>query len=282
MKRADVISVRNLFSGRARYRCGPARPGFVWSPSQVAQLIVDLETAARESFDEEDVPQEALYLGVATVSPPKSGVYTIVDGQQRFIVLAMYLAFARDRVETNKERNRLDQMLVRRAFRRPPEPRFRLTPEDHAWFAHFILPPGATKRLPATAPLGSPRELLLAARFMEHCFSAYSPADLRSNVDFLLHHTAMVRSLAQPEIPVEVAQAFQEAIAAHVQAQAQAQAKPHAAPSLKAPATPKPASRPTPALALPTAPPPPEKRPTLSMPHWNDPVPADRYRVAAE
>ena len=45
------------------------------------------------------------------------------------------------------------------------QPRLRQSPEDHAWFAHFILPPGATKRLPATAPLGSPRELLLAARF---------------------------------------------------------------------------------------------------------------------
>jgi hypothetical protein len=238
--------------------------------------MVDLENAARDSFDEEDVPEEALYLGVVTVSPPKSGVYTIIDGQQRFIILTMFLAFARDRVATNRERNRLDQMLVRRAFRRHPEPRFRLTPEDHAWFGHFILPPGATKRLPASAPLGSPRELLLAARFLEHCFSGYSPKDLRSIVDFLLHHTAMVRSLAQPQAPAEVAQAFQAAIAAHVQSSG--------APSLQAPVA-QSQPRPTPSLAAPPAPAPtpaPEPRPSFSMPLWNDPVPADRYRVAAE
>ncbi len=260
MKRADVVSVRNLFSGRSRYRCGPARPGFVWGPPQVAQLIVDLENAARDSFDEEDVPEEALYLGVVTVSPPQSGVYTIVDGQQRFIVVTMFLAFARDRVATNNERNKLDRLLVRRAFGRHPEPRFRLTPEDHAWFAHFILPPGATKRLPATAPLGSPRELLLAARFMEHCFSGYSDADLRSIVDFLLHHTAVVRSLAHQHAPIYAPPAVP-------------------APTLSAPSLASP-SRPMPQPPAPERPMP--ERPSLATPLWNDPVPADRYHVAAE
>jgi len=216
----------------------------------VAQLIVDIESAARDSFDEEDVPEEALYLGVVTVSPAKSGVYTLLDGQQRFIVLAMFLAFARDRAAGNRERNRLDRMLVRRTFGRHPEPRFRLTPEDHAWFAHFILPPGATKRLPATAPLGSPRELLLAARFMEHCFSGYSAADLSSIVDFLLHHTAMVRSLGHQHVPAQ------------------------AAPTVPVPALPAP-SLASPAHAAP-------QQPSFSSPLWNDPVPADRYRVAAE
>ena len=250
------------------------KTGLCLGPHQVAQLIVDLENAARDSFDEEDVPEEALYLGVVTVSTPTSGVYTVLDGQQRFIVLAMFLAFARDRAASNRERNRLDQMLVRRGIGRPPEPRFRLTPEDHAWFAHFILPPGATKRLPPTAPLGSPRELLLAARFMEHCFSGYSADDLRSIIDFLLHHTAMVRSLAQPPVPAEVVQAFQAAIAAQAQPSYPA---PYAQAPAPAPAT---NSPPRPALAAP--PPTSEARPSFSMPLWNDPVPADRHRVAAE
>lgn len=197
MKRADVVSVGRLFSGAARFRCGPARPGFHWGPPQVAQILVDLETSARDSVDEEDVPEERFYLGVITVSPQPRGVVTLLDGQQRLVTLAMFLAFARDRMPNNSERNRIDRLLIRRSFGRAPEPRLRLAPEDHAWFAHFILPPGATRRLPATAPLGSPKELLLAARFMEHTFANYTVNDLRNIVDFLMHHTAVVRSIAE-------------------------------------------------------------------------------------
>lgn len=201
MKRANVVSVRSLFSGGTRLRCASSPRGFHWQPPQVAQLLVDLETTARDCLDEEDVPEERLYLGVITTSSPKSGFATLYDGRQRLTVLSMFMAFARDRLPTNRERNRLDRMLVRRSLGRPPEPRLRQSPEDHAWFAHFILPPGATKRLPAAAPLGSPRELLLAARFMEHAFAGYSLDELRSMVDFLLHHTAMVRSLGEYVAP---------------------------------------------------------------------------------
>ncbi len=202
MKRANIVTIGDLFGGKSRYRCGPARPGFHWEPPQIAQFIVDLEDAARESHDEEDVSQERLYLGVITVSPPKSGLSMLLDGQQRLVLIAMFLAFARDRMPTNRERNRLDRVLVRRAWNRPPEARLRLSPEDHAWFGHFILPPGATTRLPHSAPLGSPRELLLAARFMEHAFANYDLHELRSIVDFLLHHTAVCRSLADARQPV--------------------------------------------------------------------------------
>ncbi len=197
MKRADIVSVRSLFAGSLRYRCGPARPGFHWGPQQVAQLVVDLETAARDSIDEEDVPEERLYLGIITVCPQNGGVSTLLDGQQRLATLSMFIAFARDRVPTPSLRNRLDRLLMRRAIGRLPEPRLRLAPEDHAWFSHFILPHGATRRLPATAPLGSPKEMLLAARFLEHAFANYTPADIVNMADFLMHHTAVVRSVAE-------------------------------------------------------------------------------------
>ena len=206
MKRANIVTIGDLFGGKSRYRCGPAHSGFVWQPPQIAQMIVDLEDAARECLHEEDVSEERFYLGVITVSPAKSGLATLLDGQQRLALIAMFLAFARDRLPTNRERNKIDRALVRRTWNRPPEPRLRLAPEDHAWFSHFILPPGATRRLPQTAPLGSPRELMLAARFMEHAFAAYAVEELRSIVDFLLHHTAVCRSIEvqhqhQPDTP---------------------------------------------------------------------------------
>ncbi len=200
MKRADVASVRSLFSGSARYRTGPARPGFVWGPAEVAQLVVDLENSARDLGDDADddtLDEERFYLGAITVSRLGRGAFALVDGQQRLTMIQMFLAFARDRIHHGGDRLRLDRLLVRRAFARPPEPRLRLSPEDHAWFAHFILPPGATTRLPPTAPLGSPRYLLLAARFLEHTFAGYSQADIRRVTCFLLDNTAMVRSVAE-------------------------------------------------------------------------------------
>jgi hypothetical protein len=109
----------------------------------------------------------------------------------------MVLAFIRDRTRDAGLRQQLDRMLVRRSLFRPPEPRLRLAPEDHAWFAHFILPPGATARLPAENPIGSPRELLLAARFMEQSFLNYSDDDLWNLAEFATENTAVVRSLVE-------------------------------------------------------------------------------------
>ncbi len=249
MKRADIVNVRGLLGGRARYRCGPARPGFHWEPQQVAQLVVDLENAAHDSHEEEDVAANQLYLGVITISPSKSGHSIVLDGQQRLAVLVMFLAFARDRMPSDRDRNMIDRLLVRRAFGRLPEARLRLSPEDHAWFSHFILPPGATCRLPETSPIGSPRELLLCARFMEHTFAQYKAAQLSSIVDFLLHHTAVCRSLG------EVRQT----------------AATSASVSTSLPALPAPAS--------PTAPMPPPAHPVWAN---HNAVPAARYRVAAE
>jgi Protein of unknown function DUF262 len=198
MKRADVVSVRSLFSGATRFKSAASHRGFVWGPPEVAQLLVDLEIGARDPDRDEDDLSERFYLGVISVTRLKSGVYELHDGQQRLTTLAMILAFVRDRTRESGLRQRLDRMLVRRSILRPPEPRLRLSPEDHAWYSHFILPPGATTRLPAENPIGSPRELLLAARFMEQSFLNYSDDDLWNLAVFATEHTAVVRSLAEP------------------------------------------------------------------------------------
>jgi len=197
MKRADVVSMRSLLSGSARYRPAPGHRGFVWTPAEVAQLLVDLELSARhdEGEDDEFAPDERFYLGVVTIAPMRGGLYSIIDGAQRLTTITLILAFARDRIDNARERERIDRMLVRRSLARPPEPRLRLTPEDHAWFAHFILPPGATRRLPPQAPLGSPRDLLLAARFMEQAFADYSQEDLWRLASFASRHAAVVRTV---------------------------------------------------------------------------------------
>jgi len=197
MKRTDVVSMRSLLSGRAIYRPIISHRGFVWGPAEVAQLLVDIEVAAKadhDAADEEAGPAERFYLGVMTVNRFR-GQFVVVDGQQRLTTLALIIAFARDRIDDAGDRQRLDRMLVRRSITKAPEPRIRLSPVDHAWFSHFILPPGATRRLPANAPIGSPKALLLAARFMEQAFLSYSQDDMWTIANYVRRHAAFVRTV---------------------------------------------------------------------------------------
>ena len=200
MKQADVLSVRSLLSGPTQFRTAQAHRGFVWGPTEVAQLFVDLEIAARDTAnddeeEEDDLLAERFYLGAISVSPVQNGVFILHDGHQRLATVAMMLAFIRDRVRKPGASQRLDRMLVRRSIIRPPKSRLRLAPEAHAWYSHFILPPGATKRMPSDTPIGSPRELLLAARFMEQAFTGYRDDDLLNLADFATKKTAVVRTL---------------------------------------------------------------------------------------
>jgi hypothetical protein len=192
-KRANLVSAKKLFSGAARFRPAHMRRGFVWDLTQVAQLLVDLEISSRED-EYADVEPERFYLGVLAVSRGGHGTWLIRDGLQRLTTLTMVLGFARDRLEKAGERSRLNRMLFRQTIGRPPEPRLRLLPEEHAWYSHFILRPGATIELPAVAPIGSPRQLLLAARFMEQTFENYSQDELSRLADFAANHTAFVRT----------------------------------------------------------------------------------------
>jgi len=203
-KRANLVSVKRLFSGSSRFRPVALRRGFVWDLTHIAQLMVDLEISSRED-EYDDADPERLYLGVVAVSRGGHGTWIVRDGLQRLATLSMFLAFARDRLENTGERHRIDRMLVCRSIARSPEPRLRLSPEEHAWYSHFILRPGATTQLPAVAPIGSPRHLLMAARFMEQTFENYSQDELSRLAEFASNHTAFVRTLVETvhDMPTE-------------------------------------------------------------------------------
>ncbi|HEY7797979.1 MAG TPA: DUF262 domain-containing protein [Hyphomonadaceae bacterium] len=218
MKRADVLSIRTLFSGSARFRVAPSHRGFVWTPQEVAQLVVDMEIAARDPEADDDDLAERFYLGVVNVRAQKGGVFIVQDGVQRLTTIALMLAFIRDRVQNARLSRRIDGLLKRRTMMRPAEPRLRLPAELHAWYSHFILPAGATMRLPEQAPIGSPRELLLAARFMEQCFAGYGDQNLIDLAEFAMKHTAVVRTLVEvgaPTAPTRTPPRFQDEPLSH-------------------------------------------------------------------
>src|SRR5262245_6337614 len=115
MKRADVLSIRTLFSGSNRFRAAPSHRGFVWSPTEVAQLVVDMEIAARDPEVDDDELVERFYLGVLNVRPLKNGVFILQDGLQRLTTLILMLAFIRDRVQNVRLSRRIDGILKRRS-----------------------------------------------------------------------------------------------------------------------------------------------------------------------
>lgn len=193
-KRANVVSVRTLLSGEARFRCDPDGRGYVWGAPEIAQLLIDLEVGARDAEPaSRDDSEERLYLGVVTTAARRKGrIATLVDGQQRFVAIVMFLAFARDRTDDPGLIRRLDRALVRRAWFGSPLPRLELGPHEQRWFAAHILEPLSTIKLPADAPEGGPTRLLASARFMFRAFAGYAPDDLARLCHFLLDHTAVV------------------------------------------------------------------------------------------
>lgn len=193
-KRANVVSVRSLLSGKSRFSADPVGRGYVWGAPEIAQFLLDVESGSREDDGDtrDDLPEQ-LYLGVISASAPRPGLpLQIFDGQQRLAAIAIFLAFARDRIADGAARQRLVRLLERRAFMRAPEPRLQLAPADHPWFAAHILQPRATLRLPADAPDGGPKRMLASARFMQRAFAGYSAVDIRRITDFLLDHAAFV------------------------------------------------------------------------------------------
>lgn len=192
-KRANVVSIRMLLSGDLRFRADPLGRGYVWGAPEIAQFLLDVESGSRDDFDDDASEPEQLYLGVISASAPRPGQpLQIFDGQQRLAAIAIFLAFARDRIADGAARQRLVRLLERRPFMRSAEPRLQLAPADHPWFAAHILQPRATLRLPADAPDGGPKRMLASARFMQRAFAGYSAVDIRRITDFLLDHAAFV------------------------------------------------------------------------------------------
>lgn len=207
-KRAELVSVRTLLSGDARYAADPNGRGYVWGPPEIAQFLLDLESGSTASDLRRRNDDEQLYLGVIAVDPVRRETRAqIVDGQQRLAAIMLFLAFARDRLTDGAARQNLMRLLEHKRLLRQPEPRLLLAPVDHPWFAAHILQPRATLRLPADAPDGGPKRLLASARFMQRAFAGYASDEIRAATDFLLHRAAFVvaepagRSAAVIEFP---------------------------------------------------------------------------------
>lgn len=199
-RRAEVKSIRQILSGSRIFRSaalGPEQRGrtYLWNAPEIAQFLIELEENSGERPSNAD--EECFYLGVLSLSHDKQpDNYRILDGLQRLTAIAMFLAFARDRLPSRGERARIEKLLYYSPWNGPRIPRLQLGKPEQDWFSLFILDAGATRQLPAFAEGESERNLLASAKFMRRVFRNYSTAQVRNLVRCLSRRTAFVMSEA--------------------------------------------------------------------------------------
>ncbi len=256
-RRAEVKSIRQVLTGSRIFRSASTSPEhqgrtYLWNAPEIAQFLIELEENSGERPSNAD--EECFYLGVLSLShdiQPNS--YRILDGLQRLTAIAMFLAFARDRLPSRTERNRVEKLLYHSPWNGPRVPRLQLGQPEQDWFALFILDAGATLDLPAFADGDSERNLLASAKFMHRVFRNYSTGQIRNLVRCLSRRTAFVMSeavsntipdrFALPPPPKEPA--VETPRAAELSAPPPAPARPAIAARISEPAPPPP-SRPRP------------------------------------
>lgn len=198
-RRAEVKSIRQVLTG-PRIFLSPASPHhqpgvFHWSAPEVAQFLIELEENSGERPSHAD--EECFYLGVLSLSPDaREYRYRILDGLQRLTAISMFLAFARDRLPSRGERNRINKLLYHSPLSGSRTARLQLGGPEQDWFNLFILDAGATRELPAFADGDSQRNLLACAKFMHRVFRNYKTSQIRNLVRCLERRTAFVISEA--------------------------------------------------------------------------------------
>lgn len=77
----EPISVRELLLGTQKYSIPLYQRNFAWTYDEIGQLIIDILDSIKSE-------REKYYIGTLVVSE-KAGVYSIIDGQQRFTALLL-------------------------------------------------------------------------------------------------------------------------------------------------------------------------------------------------
>lgn len=199
MKRAQVVSIGRLLSGRVRLTWNGPEGGFAWRPDRVVQLLADLDAITGDGLTDARLPDGCLYMGVITTTPPHKGRARILDGGQRLTSLAVLIACARDRLGGGPLARRLSRALAYRRLFGQSEARLRLSGLAGPWFAGHILTPGATLRLPRQAPDTTTGAMLRMARLIARACDAMGASGAARISRALLDHTSLVASLSAPD-----------------------------------------------------------------------------------
>ncbi len=167
----QMVRIGELFSDASVFVMPPFQRPYSWDEDTAAQLYDDISSAMVRG--KPDRPgrknRQEYFLGPIIVTRSQtSGVYEVVDGQQRLVTLAILLAVLRDSLPTDSGfRDELQQLLIRpegRARKLEQRPRVQVRQADQGCFFKWVQSPGGTVDLPGEEELEEESEACVRIR----------------------------------------------------------------------------------------------------------------------
>ena len=155
---AHEICIKDLFADKFLFEVPNFQRPFAWEKEQFDQLFSDIADALQDNIlihgDKID-QYEPYFLGSIILWTKQqkdvgSGVYAIVDGQQRLVSLTILMAVIRDLIADSKAKTNLQRRLYQEydAYSGTPESvRIKVREKEEDFFRRYVLNEGGTDKI---------------------------------------------------------------------------------------------------------------------------------------
>ncbi|MFQ6387885.1 DUF262 domain-containing protein [Priestia aryabhattai] len=144
---AKEILFKDLFGSKFAFQIPGYQRQYSWEKDQLDQLFDDIREAMEDG--ENSYFLGSVILQVISQKSDDSGLYDVVDGQQRLTTLTILLAVMRDLITSPKAKTTLQSKIYQEAdiFEDKPETfRLKVRDRDFAYFKKHILEEGGTSQ----------------------------------------------------------------------------------------------------------------------------------------
>lgn len=143
---AKEILFKDLFGSKFAFKIPGYQRQYSWEKDQLEQLFEDIKEAME--LKEDSYFLGSVILQVIAQKSDNSGIYDVVDGQQRLTTLTILLAVMRDLITSPRAKTTLQSKIYQEAdpYEDKPETvRLRVRDRDYSFFKKYILEEGGTK-----------------------------------------------------------------------------------------------------------------------------------------
>ncbi|MGM7634336.1 DUF262 domain-containing protein [Bacillus sp. Hm123] len=161
---AKEILFKDLFGSKFAFQIPGYQRQYSWEKDQQNQLFEDIQEAL--AYKEESYFLGSVILQVMSQKSDESGVYDVVDGQQRLTTLTILIAVMRDLVTDSRAKVTLQSKIYQEAdpYEDKPETvRLRVRDRDFAFFKKYILEEEGTNLPVSETDLTESQERMIEA-----------------------------------------------------------------------------------------------------------------------